>query len=78
MAEEKKECAFDGEKAAMLVKELRVQFNSGKTRGYDWRIAQLKSISKMVDEREKDIIQALQKDLSKPEFEAFVSEVHYL
>lgn len=75
MAEEKKECAFDGEKAAMLVKELRVQFNSGKTRGYDWRIAQLKSISKMVDEREKDIIQALQKDLSKPEFEAFVSEI---
>ena len=77
MAEEKKESAFDGEQAAMLAKELRVQFNSGKTRSYDWRIAQLKSISKMVDEREKDIIQALQKDLSKPEFEALVYEVHF-
>jgi aldehyde dehydrogenase (NAD+) len=38
-------------------------------------VSQLKGIEKMVEEREKDISEALYKDLSKPEFEAFVSEV---
>ncbi|GAB2287217.1 Aldehyde dehydrogenase 3 member I1, chloroplastic [Dionaea muscipula] len=73
-AEEKME-VFDANKAALLVKELRGHFNSGKTKSYEWRVAQLKAISKMVDEREKEILEALQIDLSKPETEAFVSEI---
>ena len=68
--------AFDGEKANLLVKELRKNFNSGRTKSYEWRISQLESIVKMLEEKEKDITDALQKDLSKPAFEAFISEVN--
>ena len=66
---------FDGEKAALLVKELRKSFNSGKTKSYEWRISQLEAIAKMLEEKEKEIIEALDKDLSKPGLEAFISEV---
>ena len=37
-----------------------------------------RSFDKMIDEREKEIVQALQLDLSKPELEAFVSEVFFI
>ncbi|EOX92692.1 Aldehyde dehydrogenase 3I1 isoform 1 [Theobroma cacao] len=66
---------FDVDKAAVLVKELRKTFSSGKTKSYEWRMSQLESISKMIDEKEKEIIEALHKDLSKPELEAFISEI---
>lgn len=66
---------FDSDKAAVLVNELRKTFNSGKTKSYEWRISQLESISKMIDEKEKEIVEALHRDLSKPELEAFLSEV---
>ncbi|KAJ6314145.1 hypothetical protein OIU78_017744 [Salix suchowensis] len=74
MMEEKKK-TFDANEAALLVKELNESFRTGKTKSYEWRVSQLKSIEKMVVEREKDICEALYKDLSKPEFEAFVSEI---
>ena len=76
MADEEKK-VFDIESAASLVKELRGSFNSGKTKSYEWRITQLKGIGKMIDEREKEILEALRKDLSKPEVEAFMSEVFH-
>lgn len=74
IAEEEKE-AFDVKRADLLVKDLRKIFHTGKTKSYEWRVSQLKSILKMLEERERDIIKALHKDLSKPEFEAFISEV---
>ncbi|XP_057495150.1 aldehyde dehydrogenase family 3 member H1-like [Actinidia eriantha] len=74
MADEEKE-TFDADRAGALVKELRECFDNGKTKSYDWRVSQLEGIAKMVDEREKDILAALHKDLSKPEHEAFVSEI---
>ncbi|KAJ1391514.1 Aldehyde/histidinol dehydrogenase [Sesbania bispinosa] len=75
MEEVQEKPIFDGEKAALLVKELRQSFDSGKTKSYKWRISQLEGIVKMLEERENDIITALDKDLSKPGFEAFLSEV---
>ncbi|KAI9114336.1 hypothetical protein K1719_014564 [Acacia pycnantha] len=75
MPEVEEKQVFDGEKANLLVKELRKNFNSGRTKSYEWRISQLESIAKMLEEKEKDITDALQKDLSKPAFEAFISEV---
>ncbi|KAJ0097554.1 hypothetical protein Patl1_28070 [Pistacia atlantica] len=66
---------FDVEKAGLLMKELRTSFNSGKTKSYEWRISQLQSIAKMIEENERGIIQALFEDLSKPQFESFVSEI---
>jgi aldehyde dehydrogenase (NAD+) len=74
MTEGKKQ-PFDANEAPLLVKELKESFRTGRTRSYEWRVSQLKGIEKMVEEREKDISEALYKDLSKPEFEAFVSEV---
>ncbi|KAL9393487.1 hypothetical protein Peur_012772 [Populus x canadensis] len=74
MTEGKKQ-PFDANEAPLLVKELKESFRTGRTRSYEWRVSQLKGIEKMVEEREKDISEALYKDLSKPEFEAFVSEI---
>lgn len=73
--EEKK--TFDGEKAALLVRELRKSFDSGRTKSYEWRISQLEGIAKMLEEKEEEIIKALDKDLSKPGFESFITEVLY-
>ncbi|XP_058186488.1 aldehyde dehydrogenase family 3 member H1-like isoform X2 [Rhododendron vialii] len=63
------------ERASALVKELRECFNTGKTKNYEWRVSQLENILKMIEQREKDILSALHKDLSKPQQEAFISEV---
>ncbi|KAJ4950289.1 hypothetical protein NE237_027121 [Protea cynaroides] len=66
---------FDKDAAASIVKELRGTFCSGKTKSYEWRVAQIKGILRMLVDRERDIIEALYKDLSKPETEAFVAEI---
>jgi aldehyde dehydrogenase (NAD+) len=66
---------FDGEKASLLVRELRKNFDTGKTKSYEWRISQLEAIVKMLEEREKEIIDALHSDLSKPRLEAYITEV---
>jgi aldehyde dehydrogenase (NAD+) len=65
---------FDGE-AAAVVKEMRLSFNSGKTRSYEWRISQVKAFLKMVVEQEDQIIEALRSDLAKPPLETVVYEV---
>lgn len=75
MAMEVKKENFDADKAGFLVKELRLLFDSGKTKSYEWRVAQLKGISRMVQEREEEIVHALYSDLSKPEHEAVVAEI---
>ncbi|XP_010437650.1 PREDICTED: aldehyde dehydrogenase family 3 member I1, chloroplastic-like [Camelina sativa] len=67
--------AFDGKEAALLVDELRNNFNTGRTKSYQWRISQLQNISRMLDEKEKCITEALNQDLSKPELEAFLAEI---
>lgn len=71
----KSKVLFDSEEALMMVKELRVTFDCGKTRSYEWRISQLKAIIKLTEENEQEIYQALHSDLSKCETEAFVQEV---
>ncbi|KAF9612393.1 hypothetical protein IFM89_039389 [Coptis chinensis] len=73
--EENKNKKFDSESASVLVKELRKSFGSGVTKSYEWRVAQINSIIKMMDENESEIAEALAKDLSKPKFESFVAEI---
>ncbi|GFY96687.1 hypothetical protein Acr_11g0009930 [Actinidia rufa] len=73
-----KAACFDGEAARSLVKELRGTFDAGKTKSYEWRVLQLKSLLKLTKDHEDDIIDALRSDLSKPVLEAFVSEVQSL
>lgn len=67
--------AFNGKEAVLLVDELRNNFNTGRTKSYEWRISQLQNIAKMIDEKERSITEALYQDLSKPELEAFLAEV---
>lgn len=74
-AEVEEKPKLDVDKAALLARELRKSFNSGRTTNYEWRMSQLKSIEKMLEEKENDITEALYKDLSKPGIEAFVAEV---
>ncbi|KAH7520552.1 hypothetical protein FEM48_Zijuj08G0156100 [Ziziphus jujuba var. spinosa] len=71
--EEKK--TFDSDEATLLLKDLQKVFRSGRTKSYEWRISQLNSILKMLKEKEKDITDAIYKDLSKPQLESFVSEI---
>uniref|UniRef100_A0A1D1Z4F3 aldehyde dehydrogenase (NAD(+)) n=1 Tax=Anthurium amnicola TaxID=1678845 RepID=A0A1D1Z4F3_9ARAE len=66
---------FDGESAAELVGELRHSFRTGRTRSYEWRADQLRSLVRMIDEEEEGIIEALRADLSKPEMESFLHEI---
>nr|QSV11996.1 aldehyde dehydrogenase 2 [Actinidia deliciosa] len=73
-----KAACFDGEAARSLVTELRETFDAGKTKSYEWRVSQLKSLLKLTKDHENDIIEALRTDLSKPVLEAFVSEIAML
>ncbi|XP_043720380.1 aldehyde dehydrogenase family 3 member H1-like [Telopea speciosissima] len=77
MAGEKelKKQRFDNDAAASLMKELRTTYASGKTKSYEWRVAQLKGIAMLVSEKENEIVEALYTDLSKPETEAHVTEI---
>ncbi|KAK9950232.1 hypothetical protein M0R45_005733 [Rubus argutus] len=78
VAEVEENKTFDSERAGLVVKELRKSFNSGRTKSYEWRMLQLNNVARMLDEKEKDIIEALYKDLSKPELETYIAEISTL
>ena len=69
--------SFGEVEAQQLVRELRDAYGSGTTRSYDWRVTQLKNIVTMCDESERDVVDALRKDLDKPELEATLYEVNF-
>ncbi|XP_022980978.1 aldehyde dehydrogenase family 3 member H1-like isoform X2 [Cucurbita maxima] len=76
MAEER--AVFDSEAAERVVAEVRESFNSGKTRRYEWRVEQVKNLLKLVDENQKEMIDTVHSDCSKPEFETFAHEIALL
>ncbi|KAL5776905.1 hypothetical protein ACOSP7_009831 [Xanthoceras sorbifolium] len=78
MGSEEEKKVFDEEAASSLVKELRASFVNGKTRSFDWRVSQLKSMLKMIDKHETEIVAALRDDLSKPEHESTIYEIAML
>ncbi len=57
-----------------VVTHLHATFESHKTRPYEWRIDQLKSLKKMMVEQEEAIFAALEADLGKSSFESFLTE----
>ncbi|GAB2252265.1 hypothetical protein Droror1_Dr00005112 [Drosera rotundifolia] len=67
--------AFDAEAAAAMTAELRAAFGAGRTRSYEWRVEQLNAIVKMMEDREREIVDALRSDLGKPEFESVLYEI---
>ncbi|CAH1984027.1 unnamed protein product [Acanthoscelides obtectus] len=62
---------------ADLVFTLRNNFNSGNTRPYEFRLKQLQGLCKLLDDQEKELTDAILKDLRKPRFEALLYEVKY-
>lgn len=57
------------------VEELRQTFKSGKTRGVDWRKAQLRAILRLIDENEDTLFQLLQSELGKHPVESYRDEI---
>ncbi|MGB5682244.1 MAG: aldehyde dehydrogenase family protein, partial [Polyangiales bacterium] len=64
--------------ATRLVARLRGHFDRGVTKSLRWRFSQLDALEHLLMEREGDILEALQKDLGKPETEALLSEVRMI
>lgn len=61
---------------AETVSTLRSTFESGHTRSYEWRAAQLDALVKMLKVEDTAICDALKQDLNKPRIESFVTELN--
>lgn len=66
-----------GETAADVVGRLRATFNTGVTRGLDWRVSQLQRLRALLVENEQELIEALWADLRKNAAEAKVQEIDF-
>ena len=58
--------------------QLNQTFYSGKTKSIDWRKSQLIALKRLLMENENAIYDALKTDLSKCQFESYVSEYQYV
>jgi aldehyde dehydrogenase (NAD+) len=61
--------------AADVVNRMRSGFESGRTRSWEWREAQLRGLLKMMKEREAEFLEAVSQDLQKPKFEGWAAEL---
>ena len=66
------------QKILQILKLQKQFFLAGKTLDISFRISQLKKIYRTVKKYEKDITQALYKDLHKSEFEAYATEIGFV
>ncbi|CAA3031452.1 aldehyde dehydrogenase family 3 member F1-like [Olea europaea subsp. europaea] len=57
------------------LKELKNTFNTGITKQESWRRSQLKALLSLLEEKEGDILKALEQDLGKHRVESFRDEV---
>ena len=57
---------------------LTATFESGKTKDLAWRRKQLRSVERMMSEREQDFFDALYSDLGKSAMESFTTETGYV
>ena len=57
------------------VARLRATFASGRTRSVEWRKQQLKALGAMVSENEAAIAAALEQDLGRKPFEAWLADI---
>ncbi|MFG3034944.1 aldehyde dehydrogenase family protein [Streptomyces sp. NPDC048253] len=65
------------ETAAEVVGRLRATFNTGVTRGLDWRVDQLRRLRALLVENEQELIEALWADLRKNAAEAKTQEIDF-
>ncbi|WP_136608425.1 aldehyde dehydrogenase [Paenibacillus dokdonensis] len=60
---------------ANLIQKQKHFYRSGATRPYEYRLRQLKKLRDVLVAYEKQVIEALKKDLNKSEFEAYSTEI---
>lgn len=60
-----------------VVARLRETFDSGRTRSLEWRLRQIDGVIRFFEERESEIVAAVQADLGKPAIEAVGAEVRF-
>lgn len=70
--------ATDVDLIPRIVADARRHFDSGATRSYAWRVAQLEGILHLLTENEDAILAALADDLGKPRYEGVMSETGFL
>lgn len=58
-----------------FVEMQREYFNTGITLSYEFRIEQLKKLRDLLKNQEAELVEAVQKDFSKPTFEIYTSEI---
>ena len=63
--------------AKETVAELREAFMRGRSKPAPWRRTQLEALKALIVENEPDLLQALNADLGKPQFEAWVSDTGF-
>ena len=61
--------------AGGLRQTLQEAFDSGRTAEADWRRQQLKGLIRLVEENEKQLIDAMVADLGKPRFDAWLTDL---
>jgi aldehyde dehydrogenase (NAD+) len=61
--------------AALVVKQLRATFDSGRSRPLEWRQAQIAGLRRMLHEREEELVDALRVDLGRPRTEAYAADI---
>lgn len=58
-----------------IIRKQRVYFHSGQTRNIEFRIKQLNNLKTAIQENTAIIVDALKKDLHKPELETYATEI---
>ncbi|MCM0649561.1 aldehyde dehydrogenase [Clostridium swellfunianum] len=69
---------IDKEKLIEMLKEHKSYFHTGITKDINFRIRQLKKLKISIQKFEKEILDALYKDLRKSEFEAYSTEIGFV
>jgi len=58
-----------------IVRRLRETFKTGRTRSIDWRKQQLRALEQMMLENEPAVAAALEQDLGRKPFEAWLADI---
>jgi aldehyde dehydrogenase (NAD+) len=58
-----------------VAERLRATFGGGRTRSLAWRRRQLSAIERLLDERERELTEALAADLSRPALQAWIGDL---
>lgn len=66
------------EQVLEILKEHKSYFHTGITKDISFRIRQLKKLKEAIKKYEKEILEALYKDLRKSEFEAYSTEIGFV